>query len=460
MMNTSDRETSSFRDPSGFLFFRNNVLFRQINQVYKDDYENLMSSGLYQQLVDSKMMISHKEVNQIPFDDSFSYKIIQPTLIPFVSYPFEWSFSQLKDAALLTLKIQIKSLEYNMILKDASAYNIQFLNGKAIFIDTLSFEKYDDGKPWRAYRQFCQHFLAPLALMSKKDFRLNQLLRIYIDGIPLDLAAKLLPFKTFASFSLLSHIHIHARTQKRYGEKQFNTKEIKVSRKSLLGLLDTLYSGIKKLTLDKAETEWGDYYSKTNYSEKSFEQKKELISEMISEINPLNVWDLGANTGVFSRLASSKNIDTVSFDIDAIAVEKNYQKILRDSETHLLPLQIDLTNPSSNMGWHNSERLSFFKRGPGDLVLALALIHHLAISNNLPFYRIVDFFSEISNHLIIEFVPKTDSQVQKLLINREDIFDEYSKENFELSFKKHFELLKCIKLKESERFLYLFKKLQ
>ena len=171
------------------------------------------------------------------------------------------------------------------------------------------------------------------------------------------------------------------------------------------------------------------------------------------------VWDLGANTGIFSRISSNKGINTISFDIDSIAVEKNYQEALKNKEREILPLQIDLANPSSDIGWHNNERSSFIKRGPSDMVLALALIHHLAISNNLPFYRIVEFFYEISNYLVIEFVPKTDSQVQKLLFTREDIFDEYSRENFELNFEKYFKLLKRIKLENSERFLYLFQKI-
>ena len=458
-MENKDLEKSSFRDPSGFLFYRDKILFRQINQSYEDNYELMMSSGLYNKLVESNMMISHKEVGVSPFNQEKNYKVIQPELIPFISYPYEWCFSQLKDAALLTLEIQKKALDFNMSLKDCSAYNIQFKHGKPIFIDTLSFEKYDEGKPWKPYRQFCQHFLAPLSLMSYKDFRLNQLLRIYIDGIPLDLTAKLLPLKTLVSFSLVSHIHAHAKTQKHYKKKKVNLLKIKVSRKSLLGLIETLYSGIKKLNLGKIETEWGDYYSQTNYSEKSFQQKKEIISNMIDEIKPSIVWDLGANTGIFSRISSNKGINTISFDIDAIAVEKNYQEVVKNNERKILPLQIDLTNPSSDIGWHNNERSSLIKRGPSSLVLALALIHHLAISNNLPFYRIVEFFYDISNYLIIEFVPKTDSQVQRLLATREDIFDEYSKENFELNFKKYFKLLKSVKLENSERFLYLFQKI-
>ncbi len=191
---------ASFRDPSGFLFSRNGALYRQINRVYADDYDHLISSGLYDQLVKSGLLIPHREVSEKPVYPELAVKVIQPELVPFISYPYEWSFSQLKDAALATLAIQKRSIKAGMSLKDASAYNIQFINGKPTLIDTLSFEIYKEGKPWDAYRQFCQHFLAPLALMARVDVRLGQLLRVFIDGIPLDLASRLLPASTRAKF--------------------------------------------------------------------------------------------------------------------------------------------------------------------------------------------------------------------------------------------------------------------
>lgn len=196
----------SFRDPSGFIFFENGSLYRQVNIVYRENYDQLINSGLYETLVRLGLMVSHEEVDLHYARTNSAYRILKPALIPFISYPYEWCFSQLKDAALTTLEIQKKALDFGMSLKDASAYNIQFLDGKPVFIDTLSFEKYEEGQPWVAYRQFCQHFLAPLALMCFSDVRLNQLLRIYPDGIPLDLASCLLPLRTFLKFSLLSHI--------------------------------------------------------------------------------------------------------------------------------------------------------------------------------------------------------------------------------------------------------------
>jgi hypothetical protein len=243
----SEDVPASFRDPSGFLFVRESSLFRQVNITYKENYDHLMTSGLYRALVDAELLIPHDEIDVEPAKPDKAYKIIKPELIEFISYPYEWCFSQLKDAALTTLKVHKKAFDFGMSLKDCSAYNIQFRKGKPIFIDTLSFEKYHEGQPWVAYRQFCQHFLAPLALMSHRDIRLNQLLRVYIDGVPLDLASSLLPLSTRFSFSLLSHIHLHARSQKHYASRSVDTSRYKINRLSFLGLVDNLESAIKRL---------------------------------------------------------------------------------------------------------------------------------------------------------------------------------------------------------------------
>ena len=288
--------SSSFRDPSGFVFSKNQKIFRQINQSYKEEYDNLMNSGLYEKLVSEKLLVSHNEITMDSILPEKLYKIIEPEQIQFVSYPYEWSFSQLKFAALITLKIEKIALEFGMTLKDATAYNIQFVNSQPIFIDTLSFEKYHEGEGWKAYKQFCQHFLGPLALMSNTDIRLNQLSKIYMDGIPIDLVSKLLPLKTRFMFSLLSHIYLHAKSQKHYENKKVNNKKIKMSKRSFQGLIENLNSSIKKLNWKPKGTEWGNYYSETNYSDKSFIEKKNIISKMMNEINPKKVWDLGSNT--------------------------------------------------------------------------------------------------------------------------------------------------------------------
>ena len=455
-----DQLGASFRDPSGFLFTRGGVLYRQVNQLYKSEYNRLMESGLYEKLVKAGLLIPHTEADVPPADQSMAFKVIQPERVSFISYPYEWAFSQLKDAALATLSLQKRALKTGMSLKDASAYNIQFRNGKATLIDTLSFEIYQEGVPWVAYRQFCQHFLAPLALMAHVDVRLSQLLRAYIDGVPLDLASRLLPARTRLNFGLLTHIHLHASAQKRYAGKAVSRPQPGrgMSKRSLVGLVESLEGTVRKLTWKPAGTEWGNYYEITNYTDAAFEHKKGLVSEWTARVNPALVWDLGANTGVFSRLASERGIPTVSFDIDPAAVEQNYRQVKSAKEQNLLPLVLDLTNPSPALGWHNQERESFMERAPAGMVLALALIHHLAISNNVPLPQLADFFHDMGQWLIIEFVPKSDSQVQKLLASRQDIFDHYNRLEFESVFSRRFDIQEAAQVRESERFIYLMRR--
>lgn len=446
---------ASFRDPSGMLFRRNGTLYRQVNNCYKAHYDKLIDSGLYEKLVESDLLVRGEEVDAGLGISDTVYKVIRPEVIPFISYPYEWCFSQLKAAALLTLEIQQHALECGMTLKDCSAYNVQFLRGRPVFIDTLSFEIHRKGSPWAGYGQFCRHFLAPLALMSLKDIRLNQLSRVYLDGVPLDLADKLLGFRP--RMSLYLHIHLHAKSQKRYEDKPIDLKVRKVSRLAMIGLLDSLTGAVRKLKWRAVGTEWAEYYTFTNYTDETFERKKTIVAEMLEIANPKEVWDLGANTGVFSRLASDRGIPTISFDVDPAAVEKNYLKIASGADSCLLPLVIDLTNPSGDLGWANEERMSLVRRGPTDTVMALALLHHLGISNNVPLPRIARFFQNICKSLIIEFVPKEDSQVQKLLSSREDIFPDYNQIAFEQTFSRFFFIQIRRDIEGTKRTLYLMR---
>ena len=454
---------SSFRDPDGYLFWSDGILFRAIQETYREDYELMVNSGLYETLNNRGLLISHKEINMK--GDVDSWLTIQPEHVAFISYPYEWCFSQLKDAALLTLDIQLIALEYGMCLKDASAYNIQFHQGRPIFVDTLSFESYEEGKPWVAYRQFCQHFLAPLALMAKCDTRLSQLLRANTDGMPLDLASSLLPKRSWMNLGMIMHLHLHARTQKSFADSHAipsNTalKFSKVSKVGLVGLLNGLRKTIAKLDWKPGGTEWSDYYNDTNYSDSSFEAKRRLVEVFLDDAgSPNEVWDLGANIGLFSRIASDKSVFTVAFDIDPAAVEINYRQARKQDETYILPLLLDLTNPSPGIGWNGTERDSLTDRGPVDCIMALALIHHLSISNNVPFEKVASFFAQLCRKiLIIEFVPKSDSQVQRLLRSREDIFVYYDRNHFEQAFAKYFFIEKSESIEGSERILYLMRR--
>jgi len=458
-MDTDTKIPNSFRDPSGFLFSRNGVLLRQINASYKENYDALFASGLYKHLVNQGLLIPHGEIATGAVPGPEAYKLIKPERIPFLSYAYEWSFSQLKDAALITLRMQRDALNHGMGLKDASTCNVQFLKGKPILIDTLSFEKYAEGRPWIAYRQFCQHFLAPLALMSLKDIRLNRLLINFADGIPLDLASALLPPRSYAKISLLAHIHLHSKFQKSFSNSFTHVRRDGMSKTGLLGLIDHLESAVRNLHFPGWKSEWSEYYdSEMKYSPDSFRHKENLVDRFLASLAPETLWDLGANTGHFSRIAGKKGIRVISIDLDPIAVEKNYLRSKSLHETNILPLVMDLSNPSPKTGWENQETLSLPERGPADTAIALALIHHLAISSNLPFERIASCFSKLCRSLIIEFVPKDDTQARKLLASRDDIFSNYSIGAFESEFSKFFSIEAREPIDGSQRTLYLMRK--
>jgi ribosomal protein L11 methylase PrmA len=448
------RVPGSFRDPSGHVFVKDGVVYRAINPSYRPDYERLLDSGLYRALTDAGLLVAHEEV--LPGDAASQgvYKTIRPEPVRFISYPYEWCFSQLRDAALATLGIQKTALEHDLSLKDCSAYNIQYHEGRPVLIDTLSFERYREGQPWPAYRQFCQHFLAPLAVMAMTDQRLNQLLRIHLDGLPLDLASALLPLGSRFRFGTLLHLHLHARSQARYADRAVKTASRPMRRVALQGLIDSLESAVAGIRCTTPRTTWGDYYENTNYSPDAFAHKSAVVGGFLDSLAPATVWDLGANDGTFSRIASGRGAFTVSFDLDQVAVEKNYRSVRESGERRLLPLLIDLSNPSPALGWAHTERLSLAERGPADVALALGLVHHLAIGNNLPLVAVAAFFRRIANALIVEFVPKSDSQTRRLLRNREDVFPAYDQQGFETAFRSHFRIESAVRIRDSERTLY------
>jgi ribosomal protein L11 methylase PrmA len=456
---TTPALSSSFRDPSGFVFVRDGQLYRQVNHSFADQYDLLMESGLYARLVDDGLLIPHEEVGIDLAPETGAHRVLKPQVVPFISYPYEWCFGQLKDAALATLRIQVRAMEFGMSLRDASAYNVQFADGRPVLIDTLSFEPLREGEPWVAYRQFCQHFLAPLALMAHVDVRLGQLSRIHVDGVPLDLATSVLPRRSRRSPSLLMHVVMHAKSQARHADdRESPTRRRAFTPRAFQGLLESLRGAVQKLSWDPGQSVWSDYYGQAaSYTEDALEHKKEVVSEILDRVRPGTLWDLGGNTGLFSRLATARGARAMCFDGDHAAVELNYRAAVAEGEERLLPLVMDLTNPSPGLGWANAERSSFADRGPADLVMALALVHHLAIGNNVPLERVAEWLRRLGPTLAIEFVPKQDEEVRTLLLTREDVFPDYTAESFESAFGTHFSIDDRWALRGSERTVYLMR---
>ena len=447
---------SSFRDPSGFVFTRSGVLYRQVNRVFQDEFEAVTASGLYDELARQGLLIPHQTASLELAATDDAVAVLQPEPVRFISYPYEWCFGQLRDAALLTLEIQERALVRGITLRDASAYNIQFHGGRPVFIDTLSFEPRKEGAPWAAYRQFCEHFVVPLALMSRVDIQLGSLLRPHLEGIPLELGSRLLGARAWRSVGLLFHLRLHAAAQRRYRDRvPTATTSRAVTAQTVIGLVRSLRNVIEGLSWHPGGTQWADYTSDNNYSTEASTSKRELVTGMVRGRGVRTVWDLGANTGEYSRAARAEAEQVVAFDIDPAAVERNYRRVRAEDERGILPLRMDLTNPSPALGWAHRERLSLEQRGPADALLALALVHHLAIGHNLPLDRIAAYLARLGRTLVIEFVPKSDSQVQRMLRSRPDIFPCYTREGFEASFKTSFRIDDVRPVAGSERFLYL-----
>ncbi|MDO8549847.1 MAG: SAM-dependent methyltransferase [Ignavibacteria bacterium] len=450
-------EKSSFRDNDGFIFYEHDEIFRAIAYSYKENYEHLIKSGLYDYLIKENLLISHSEDESNDKLNTHIFKIIKPQKVDFISYPYEWCFSQLKDAALTTLRIQKIALKYGMSLKDSSAYNIQFYRGKAVLIDTLSFEIYKENEPWIAYNQFCKNFLAPLALAALCDVRLNLMLKNFIDGIPLDIAKNILRKKALLSLGIFIHIYLHSYFQIKYSDKDkpVSVNKKRMNKNSHLRLIGNLETTIDKLRIKRNKTNWSDYYQLHNQT--YFNEKKEIVKNYIKSVNPKRVLDAGANDGEFSKMASANSDVVIAFDSDHYCIEKCYNHVKKNDIQNLIPLVVDLANPSPSIGWANSERISLIERSNADLVLALAIIHHLCISNNVPLGFAAEFFSKICKWLIIEFVPKRDPMVKKLLLHRKDIFENYTVESFENEFLKYFSLIDRKNVSGTDRIIYLMK---
>jgi hypothetical protein len=449
------REPGSYRDPSGFIFRRDGVLYRQVNSRFDDDWAAFEGSGLASDLISRELLVPHEPAPIELAPEPGAVAVIAPEEIGFISYPYEWSFSQLKDAALLTLEAQQVADAHAMTLRDASAYNVQFRRGRPILIDSLSFERQSSGEPWKPYRQFCEHFLAPLALMAHRDGRLGILQRDFIDGVPLDLAAELLPRRTRWSPGLAAHVHLHARAQRRHGTgDDAPARRVSISDNRRRALLDHLRRTVESLHLTAAGTQWAEYADQTSYSPTGTAAKEAIVGRMLAAVAGHRAWDIGANVGRYSTIAAEAGYDVLAVDGDWAAVERHYLALRKAGETRILPVLGDITDPSPAIGWANQERASLLERADADVVVALALVHHLAIGRNVPLPMLSDLLARLAPNLVIEWVPKEDPMLQRLLAAREDVFPSYSLHGFRAAFANQFEILEEATIPESTRILF------
>ena len=445
------------RDPSGFMFKLNDQYYRQVNQIYAGNYDLLLSSGLYHELSQKKMLIRHEDVSgSVPGTPGY-YKTLLPQQLPVISYPYEWSPSQLRDAGLLTLRITRMAMEKGMILKDATPFNVQFLEGRPLFIDTLSFMTYDSSQPWIAYRQFCECFLFPLYLHHYLGTGIHRLLAAWPEGIPAIHAARMLPGRSRLNAGAWMHLFLQTkiRTDNLPGGRRPSFSSAHLQR-----LLIHLENILQKLSTGNfSDKGWSGYYTDSILSQSYLADKERCFLELIDQLPITSALDLGANDGYFTRLMAQKNIRVVAVDAEWQCMETLYRSLSGQKPGDILPLCIDIADPTPPGGFAGTERYGFTARARAGLVAALALIHHLVLSRNIPLPALAAYFAQLaSQYLIIEFVPLSDKKSQELIRNKDSYHSDYNIENFESCFSRYFQIEKRASIGDTGRVLYRMKK--
>jgi ribosomal protein L11 methylase PrmA len=457
------RDAGSFRDPSGTVMVAADRVFRTIMPVAAADFERTRRTGVVEELVAEGLVVDERPVSKEVLGDAgtqAAYVVEHPKL-PFISYPYEWCFHALKDAALLHLEVHLRCLERGVTLSDASAFNIQFRGASPLFIDTLSFRPYQEGEIWTAHRQFCDHFLNPLLLRALLGIPHNAWYRGSMEGIPVEHLAKALPFSAKLSWNVVKHVLLHALFERMSAQDRSASAVGKVRlplaafRRILSGLRD--WVGTLQLK-DRGKTVWRDYAEVNSYSSDETRAKAKFVAEFAASVQPAILWDLGCNTGEYSKAALQAGARlSIGFDFDAGALERAYLRA-KAERLNLLPLHLDATNPSPSQGWAQHERKGMRERGPADAVLALAFVHHLAVAKNVPLDFVVEWIVDLARAGVIEFVQKEDPMARELLRLRQDIFSDYSEANFERALGARARIRKIEQVCASGRKLYWFER--
>ncbi len=459
--NSIKSENSSFRDNLGNIFYFNGRVLRSINVKGKKNLEFIKTNGILDESIKKNFLIDTWEIDKKELPEFFSKfeHVLESKIIPYISYPYEWTFDQLKKSALHHLDFQIYLFKNGAVLRDASAYNIQFIGSKPYFIDLLSIKPYQEGEYWSGYKQFCENFLNPLLLGSLKGIHHNYWFRGALEGIPTVELDKILNLKDKFSYNVFTHIFLQAKLNKKslIKPKEVSTKFKnlnKLPKKSYISILYQLRNWISKMFFKKEKTIWQNYSKEHTYDLEEYNEKKIIVSNFIKRAKPKSLVDLGCNTGDFSKLALSTGAEyVVGFDFDHNAVADAFNKSAEEN-INLLPLIFDAANPSPNQGWSQKERMGFLERFNSDALIALAFEHHLIIAKNIPIENFIDWILKISKHGLIEFVPKSDVTIKKMLEFREDIFTDYTEENFENCLKQKSKIINKSIITKTGRVIY------
>lgn len=456
-------EPGSFRDREARVFRIDDRVYRALGKTAKAEWDGLVGTRFFRELLDEGKLVRTELVDigevRAAFPDVESWEaVVAHEKIPFISYPYEWSFSMLKDAALLHLEILRRALEEGVISKDSSSYNVQWKGAQPVFIDTVSFEKLKPGETWKGYLQFCELFLYPLLLESHRNIPFQPWLRGSIDGLRVEDVDAIFGWGSVFRPGVLAHVKLQAMFQRRYGNTKKQVKEeIRKSgfdKRLILANINGLAGVIGKLKTRKHNSVWVNYQNDNTYDDAETRSKKRFVEEVAQQRKWGMVWDVGANTGTYSRIVAGNAQCVLAMDSDSDTVDRLYRDLKQEKLTNITPLVIDIKDPSPNRGWRGMERQSLEERGKPDLVLCLAVLHHVVISANIPMKEYIGWLADMKTAVVIEYVSKQDEMVRHLLRNKDDNYTDYDQDNFERYLGERFRIVKQEEIKQGERTLY------
>jgi SAM-dependent methyltransferase len=452
-------EPGSFRDPDSRVFYAGGEVYRALSPEGLEDFEALASSGL----LDDPRIVGTERTGSVPAEDVLAKDVaavLRHERIPFISYPYEWTFSMLKDAALLQLDLLPAALEHDLMLKDATPYNVQFKGARPVFVDVGAFERLREDEGWIAYRQFCMLYLYPLLLQAVKGVGFQSRLRGAIDGItPAEMRA-LMSFRDRFRRGFTTNVFLRARLERRdtgspAGIRSELGRGPGLGKQLLLANVGTLRKLVSKLEWDPPEGVWVDYGEQNTYTDEDARRKDDFVRVGVTSQSWPLVWDIGANNGRHARIAAEGARHVVAIDADPGPIELLYRELRDAGDEKILPITLNIADPSPGLGWRGLERKPLLERGPPDLVLALALVHHVAIGANVPVREIVDWLAALGGALLIEFPTRDDPMVQMLLARkRGGLHPDYEREFFERCLHEAFDVRRSQRIGSGTRILY------
>jgi len=460
-------DPGSFRDRQGRVFYHQGRVLRALSPVALAAWQQFRDSALFQRTQREATVVATREVDLeagsgldraalATLGENWS-AVLEHERVPFLSYPYEWPFSMLQEAALLTLGLLRDALAEGLVLKDGSAYNVQWRGVRPVFIDVASFEPWQPGRPWDGYRQFCQLFLYPLLLTAYREVDFQPLLRGSLEGVEPEVMRRLLRPRDRLRRGVLIDVDLQARigVSAAASQRPLRTDVARAGFKKQLieNNVRRLLKVIAGLRWKRRSSTWSGYAADNRYSETDREAKADFIATVAAERQRSLVFDLGANTGSYSRIVAEHATWVVAVDVDHLAVEHLYRALRAGGPQNILPLIGNLADPAPALGWRHRERKVLAARGRPDLVLALALIHHLVIAANIPLPEVIDHFADLGGELVVEWVSKDDAMVQRLLLNKDYIYADYTPEVLEAALARRYRVVRRLTLANTTRTL-------